>query len=234
MRKVESKAIMLFSALTTLNAIITTVFCIFLFYTIGTPLTPLYFIAPISFYLSNILTYRITFYYLGFPLQQIEKSSANDFAFQIYVLYYIMFFNFFVHNSLMPIHINRLFHQLLGAKFGTGSYNTGIILDPPYTEIGHNSIIGFNAVLCSHALEGENISFDKIKIGNNVTIGLRAMIMPGVVVENNAIVAAGALVTKNTHIKAGEVWAGIPAKKIKQEQTEIQSKIIDLNMSKLA
>jgi acetyltransferase-like isoleucine patch superfamily enzyme len=110
---------------------------------------------------------------------------------------------------------------ILGAKFGSGSYSSGIILDPPYFEIGENSIIGFGAVICSHALEAEKVSFEKIIIGKNVTIGLRAMLMPGVRIEDNAIVAAGALVTKNSHIKNGEVWAGIPAKRIKLGQEEI-------------
>ena len=36
--------------------------------------------------------------------------------------------------------------------------------------------------------------------------------MDDCVVENNSIVAAGAVVTQGTHIKAGEIWAGVPAK----------------------
>ena len=155
------------------------------------------------------------FHFLKFPLHQIPKKSNNDFAFQLYVLYYLIFFNFFVHNNLLPVPLSRVFYQLLGAKFGAGSYNSGIILDPPYVELGENTLIGFSAVICSHALEGENVSFEKVMLGSNVTIGLRAIIMPGVRIEDHAIVAAGALVTKNTHIKNGEVWAGIPAKRIK-------------------
>lgn len=234
MRKIESKAILTFSTLTTLNGIIVAAFCGVLFYSWGLPSQHLYILAPLLFFISNIATYRITFYFLGFPQQQIMKNTTEDLAFQLYALYYIVFFNFFVHNSILPLHLNRLFNKLLGAKFGLGSYNTGFILDPPYTKIGHNSIVGFSAVLCCHALEGENIAFENIKIGNNVTIGLRSMIMPGVVIDDNAIVAAGALVTKNTHIKSGEVWAGVPAKCIKNSLLEDQSKIIDINMTKLA
>lgn len=42
-----------------------------------------------------------------------------------------------------------------------------------------------------------------------------AIVMDDCVVENNSIVAAGAVVTQGTHIKAGEIWAGVPAKKNK-------------------
>ena len=54
--------------------------------------------------------------------------------------------------------------------------------------------------------------FGKITIGNNVFIGLRSIIMPGVTVGDNVVIGAGSLVTKS--IPEGEVWAGVPAKKI--------------------
>jgi len=39
--------------------------------------------------------------------------------------------------------------------------------------------------------------------------------MDGAVVESNSIIAAGALVSKNTVVKSGSVFGGVPAKKIK-------------------
>jgi acetyltransferase-like isoleucine patch superfamily enzyme len=43
-------------------------------------------------------------------------------------------------------------------------------------------------------------------------IGVNATILPGVSIGKGAIIAAGAVVTKN--VPAGEVWGGVPAKKI--------------------
>ena len=54
--------------------------------------------------------------------------------------------------------------------------------------------------------------FGKITVGNNVFIGIRSTVMPGVTIGDNVIVGAGSLVTKS--IPTGEVWAGVPAKKI--------------------
>lgn len=70
------------------------------------------------------------------------------------------------------------------------------------TNIGNNVSIGHNAVVhgCS--------------IQDNVLIGMGAIIMDNCVVESYSIIAAGAVVTQNTHIREGELWAGIPAKKI--------------------
>ncbi len=54
--------------------------------------------------------------------------------------------------------------------------------------------------------------FGKITVGNNVFIGARSTIMPGVTIGDNCVVGAGSVVTKS--IPSGEIWAGVPAKKI--------------------
>jgi acetyltransferase-like isoleucine patch superfamily enzyme len=55
--------------------------------------------------------------------------------------------------------------------------------------------------------------FGKIKIGNNVFIGINAIILPGVTIGNNVIIGAGSLV--NSDIPDNSVVAGIPARIIK-------------------
>lgn len=54
-----------------------------------------------------------------------------------------------------------------------------------------------------------------ITIGNDVWIGAKAVILPGVTIGDGAIIGAGSIVTSGTEIKPYEVWAGNPAKKIK-------------------
>ncbi len=71
------------------------------------------------------------------------------------------------------------------------------------TVIGNNVSIGHNAIV--HGCT----------IHDNVLIGMGAIVMDDCIVESNSLVAAGAVVTKGTHIKEGELWAGMPAKKIK-------------------
>ena len=54
--------------------------------------------------------------------------------------------------------------------------------------------------------------FGKITVGNNVFIGLNSTILPGVTIGDNCIIGACSLVNKS--IPSGEVWAGVPAKRI--------------------
>ena len=52
-----------------------------------------------------------------------------------------------------------------------------------------------------------------VKIGNNVWIGAHATILAGVTIGDNAVVAAGAVVTKDVPVNV--VVGGVPAKIIK-------------------
>ncbi|HHZ8891379.1 TPA: acyltransferase [Klebsiella michiganensis] len=54
---------------------------------------------------------------------------------------------------------------------------------------------------------------NKITIGDNVYLGFGCLILPGVVIENNVVVGANSVITKN--LEANAVYAGVPARKIK-------------------
>ncbi|CAH6887180.1 Acetyltransferase [Vibrio chagasii] len=58
-----------------------------------------------------------------------------------------------------------------------------------------------------------NKSPRSVRIGNNVWIGQRAIILPGVTIHDGAIVAAGSIVTKD--VCENEVVAGNPARVVK-------------------
>ncbi|MCP1102981.1 acetyltransferase-like isoleucine patch superfamily enzyme [Aequitasia blattaphilus] len=84
--------------------------------------------------------------------------------------------------------------------------------------IGDDVLIGHNAVLATlnHGFAPEDrgdMHPAPIIIENNVWIGANVTILPGVTIGKNAIVAAGAVVTKN--IPADTVVGGVPAKAIK-------------------
>lgn len=69
-------------------------------------------------------------------------------------------------------------------------------------EIGNDVSVGHNAVI--HGA----------KVGNNVLVGMGAILMDNAVIPDNTIIAAGAVVLSNQILEPG-VYAGIPAKKVK-------------------
>lgn len=76
------------------------------------------------------------------------------------------------------------------------------------TIIGHNVSIGHSAIV--HGCT----------VHDNVLIGMRAVVMDHAVIGENSMIAAGAVVLENTIVEPGSIWAGVPAKKIKQMTPE--------------
>lgn len=70
-------------------------------------------------------------------------------------------------------------------------------------------------IIGDHVSIGHNAIVHGCTIHDNVLIGMGAIVMDDCIIESNCLIAAGAVVTKGTHIKEGELWAGIPAKKVK-------------------
>jgi len=58
-------------------------------------------------------------------------------------------------------------------------------------------------------------------IADNVLIGMGAIVMDHAHVGENSLIAAGAIVLEKTIILPGEVWAGVPAKKVKDISPEV-------------
>ncbi len=82
-------------------------------------------------------------------------------------------------------------------------------------QIGNNVSIGHNAIVHGCTLE------------DNVLIGMGAIVMDNAVVRSNTIIAAGAVVLENTDCEAGCIYAGVPARKVKNIPEEMVSGEID-------
>jgi carbonic anhydrase/acetyltransferase-like protein (isoleucine patch superfamily) len=77
------------------------------------------------------------------------------------------------------------------------------------TNIGNNVTIAHGAIIHGCTLQ------------DNVMIGINAVILDDAIIESNSIVAAGSVVTKGTIVKTGSVYAGVPAKKVKDISPEL-------------
>jgi carbonic anhydrase/acetyltransferase-like protein (isoleucine patch superfamily) len=77
------------------------------------------------------------------------------------------------------------------------------------TFIGNNVSIGHNAIVHGCVIQ------------DNVLVGMGSIVMDHAKIGSNSIIAAGAVVIENTVVEPGSIYAGIPAKKIKNVPQEL-------------
>lgn len=73
----------------------------------------------------------------------------------------------------------------------------------------------------NHVSIGHNAIVHGCTIADNVLIGMGAIVMDNVVIGSNTIIAAGAVVLENTKVEEGVIYAGIPARKVKDISQEL-------------
>lgn len=83
------------------------------------------------------------------------------------------------------------------------------------TTIGNNVSLGHNAVVHGATIE------------DNCLIGINATVLDGALVRSGTIVAAGALVLSNTVLEPNSIYAGVPAKKVKDISPEQSRDIVE-------
>lgn len=82
-------------------------------------------------------------------------------------------------------------------------------------NIGNNVSIGHRAIV--HGCT----------VHDNVLIGMGAIVMDHAVIGENSIIAAGAIVLENTIVEPGSIYAGVPAKKVKEVDRENFKQLIE-------
>lgn len=106
-----------------------------------------------------------------------------------------------LRGDVNPIRIGNRVNIQDGAVLHT-LHNKSIV------EIGDDVSVGHNAVI--HGA----------KVGNNVLVGMGAILMDNAEVADGSIIAAGAVILSNAKLDSG-VYAGVPAKKVKEGSEQI-------------
>jgi carbonic anhydrase/acetyltransferase-like protein (isoleucine patch superfamily) len=117
-----------------------------------------------------------------------------------------VWFNAVVRGDVQSIHIGNDTNIQDGAVIH-GTYQKS------NTTIGNNVSIAHNAVV--HGC----------KVEDNVLIGMGAIIMDGAVIGSNSVIAAGAIVLPGTVVEPNSIYAGMPAKRIKEISAEMREVI---------
>lgn len=120
----------------------------------------------------------------------------------------------------------QTFLRKMGVNIGKGSRIMGSLYrmfseEAYLITIGQNCLISSEVTLLTHdgsvdVFRREFPKADRIKpvvIGDNVFIGHRSIVMPGVTIGSNVVIGAGSVVNKD--VPSNSVYAGVPAKFIK-------------------
>ena len=113
-----------------------------------------------------------------------------------------IWFNAVVRGDVNRIRMGRMVNIQDGACVHCTYQKTETILGDK-VSVGHNAIV--------HGC----------RVEENVLIGMGAIVMDNVHIGNNTIIAAGAVVLEGTKCESGSIYAGVPAKKVKDISQEL-------------
>lgn len=151
---------------------------------------------------------------LGTPVGRFPFLSMGAWRWASYnALTLLVRFSFINWIRLTPFVV--LYHRLMGARIGARvQINTAVVADQNLITIGDDTVIGGDVTLVCHSAERGRIVTAPVVIGRSVTVGLMAVILPGCTIGDGAVIAAGAVLSKHARVGPGEVWAGVPARRV--------------------
>jgi non-ribosomal peptide synthetase-like protein len=155
----------------------------------------------------------------GTPVGRFRYLSLGAFRWASYnALTLVLRFSFVNWLRLTPL--LPLYHRLMGARIGRRVHiNTAVVADQNLLEIGDDTVIGGDVTLVCHSAERGHLLAAPVRIGRGVTVGLMAVILPGCTIGDGAVIAAGAVLSKGAQVGPGELWAGVPARRVGRRHT---------------
>lgn len=128
------------------------------------------------------------------------------------------FLNVRLRHFILDVRIN-FFRKFYGMNIGKGvkiSLNAKLDkTNPKGVHIGDDTYIAFDASILSHDMS--RLVHKDVRIGERCFIGARSIILPGVTIGDEVVVAAGSVVTKD--VPSNSLVAGNPAKVLRSVQT---------------
>ena len=125
---------------------------------------------------------------------------------------------------------NWLYRTLLKMEIGEHTAFALMVMPdvmfPEKIKVGRNSIIGYNTTILAHEYLIEEYRLGDVVIGDDVMIGANSTILPGVVIGDRAVVAAGTVVHKD--VPAGAFVAGNPMRVVYTKE-EIEQRKAHVN-----
>jgi serine acetyltransferase len=149
-----------------------------------------------------------------FPVPDGDHAKGSPEYDRWQALAFVLIISCNLFDRWLPILVRAQWYMLFGAKWPHSARIAGRILDCPLVEIDRDALLGIECLVTAHYETATGTRVGRVRIGRNATVGMRAVVLPGVTVEDGAIIGASALVPAGRRIPSGETWAGIPARSL--------------------
>ncbi|MGZ8411315.1 MAG: hypothetical protein ACXW05_01145 [Gemmatirosa sp.] len=107
--------------------------------------------------------------------------------------------------------------RLNGARVGRGVWvNSLALMDHSLLELGDGTVVGSDAHIAGHIVEGGMLTTARVRVGRDVTIGIGSVIGIDVEIGDGAQVGALSVVPKHARLEAGAVYAGAPVRLVRR------------------
>ena len=134
-------------------------------------------------------------------------------------MFYLVRFTFLPFVTLTPFGL--LFLRAMGMRIGRRAFiNTELISDSRLITIGDDVVIGGSVHLFAHYGGGGHLTIAPIRIGDRATVGQKATVMGDCVVGNDAVILPHSVLLPGSRVGVGEVWGGVPARPIGDDELE--------------
>jgi acetyltransferase-like isoleucine patch superfamily enzyme len=138
-------------------------------------------------------------------------------------LFYLVRFTFLPFVTLTPFGI--WFLKAMGMNLGRHVFiNTEYISDPQLITLGNDVALGGSVRIFAHYGGHGNLVVEPVIVGERATIGLAATIMGDVQIGPDATILAHSVLMPGSRVGNGEVWGGVPARRINREEMEVLKK----------
>ncbi len=138
-------------------------------------------------------------------------------------------FAFWTAHTFAPIPLMKLLaFKVLGYKQkGSGTVFFDCWIDPEFTTIEPGAKIGLGANVIASMVMADKLIVKRVRVGANAIIGVGAVVAPGADVGENCAIGALSTTELGQVLEPGWVYTGVPAKKFKLNQLDLDAPIPD-------
>ena len=141
--------------------------------------------------------------------------------------------------GLFPWLTPWLYNFMKVSKIGKGTTIEESVVNDKYLEIGKNCYLGVNSAFSSHMIDGifGNITYFKVKLGDNVTASAVNLIAPGTEIKDNAILLPMASTPKHSLLQGNNYYfssGARPLSKVSKRNVKNYLKIDPVTLNPIA